>query len=66
MEVDREVALSRGIERDVALEGRAEAEHLHRDRYQAGEDLYLTEVDPLGLAETIIDNTTFARPVLVR
>ena len=66
VEVDRAAALARGIERDVPLEGRAEAEALHRDRYQAGEDLYIAEVDPLALADTIVDNTTFARPVLVR
>lgn len=66
VEMDRDAALARGIERDVALEGRAEAERLHRDRYQVGEDLYIAEVDPLALADTIIDNTTFARPVLVR
>ncbi len=66
VEMDRGAALARGIERDVALEGRAEAERLHRDRYQVGEDLYIAEVDPLALADTIIDNTTFARPVLVR
>ncbi len=66
VQVDREVALTRGIERDVALEGRAEAERLHRDRYQVGEDLYVAEVDPYALADTIIDNTMFARPVLVR
>ena len=66
VEVDRKVALTRGIERDVALEGRAEAEALHRDRFQVGEDLYVAEVDPLALADTIIDNTTFSRPVLMR
>ena len=66
VEVDREVALTRGIERDVALEGRAEAERLHRDRHQVGEDLYVAEVDPYALADTIIDNTMFARPVLLR
>ena len=66
VEVDREVALARGIERDVPLEGRDEAQRLHRDRYQAGEDLYLAEVDPLALADTVIDNTSFDRPVLRR
>ena len=66
VEVDREVALTRGIERDVPLEGRDEAERLHRDRYQVGEDLYLAEVDPMALADTVVDNTAFDQPVLLR
>lgn len=66
VEVDRSVALHRGIERDVELEGRAESEHLHRDRYQVGEDLYLAEVDPAARADTVIDNTAFEHPALIR
>ena len=66
VEVHRDVALTRGIERDVPLEGRAEAERLHRERYQVGEDLYLVEVDPRSKADTVVDNTTFGRPVILR
>jgi len=66
VEVDREVALARGIERDTPLEGRQEAERLHRERFQVGEDLYLAEVDPVALADTVVDNTSFDRPVLRR
>lgn len=66
VEVDRAVALARGVERDVPLEGRAEAERLHRDRYQVGEDLYVAEVEPMALADTVIDNTDIDHPVLPR
>ena len=66
VEVDRAVALARGIERDVPLEGRAEAERLHRERFQVGEELYLAEVDPRSKADTVIENTTIDRPVILR
>lgn len=66
VEVDRDVALARGIERDVPLEGRAEAERLHRARFQVGEEIYLAEVDPRSKADTLIENTTIDRPVILR
>ena len=66
VEVDRDVALERGIERDVALEGRVEAERLHRERFQAGEEIYLAEVDPRSKADTVIENTTIDCPVILR
>ncbi len=66
VEVDRDVALARGIERDVPLEGRAEAERLHRKRFQVGEEIYLAEVDPRSKADTVIENTTIDRPVILR
>jgi uridine kinase len=37
---------------------------VHRDRYRAAEMIYLAEVGPRALADLIIDNTEFARPVL--
>ena len=39
---------------------------LHRDRFLAGELLYIQEVDPRSFVEVIIDNTDFDRPRLVR
>lgn len=66
VEVDREVALARGIERDALLEGRAEAERLHRERFQVGEEIYLAEVDPRSKADTVIENTAIDRPVILR
>ena len=66
VEVDREVALARGIERDAPLEGRAEAERLHRERFRIGEEIYLAEMDPRSKADTVIENTTIDRPVILR
>jgi uridine kinase len=66
LDVPVEVAFARGIERDTESEGRAEAERLHRDRYQASEQIYLSEVDPKAKAELIIDNTDYATPQVIR
>lgn len=51
LEVDPELALRRGIERDTAEEGREEATKLHRDRYHVAEALYLHEVPAPDLAD---------------
>jgi uridine kinase len=64
LEVDPDLALRRGIARDTPTEGAAEAASVHRDRYYAAEMIYIAEVGPLALADLIIDNTDFARPVL--
>ena len=65
--VDPDVSLTRGIARDTEMEGGAEsAEALHRDRYQAAEAIYIDEVDPVGLADIVIDNTDFEAPRLSR
>ncbi|MFA5883144.1 MAG: hypothetical protein WDA60_04790 [Acidimicrobiia bacterium] len=66
IEVPRELALARGIERDATLEGRDEAERLHRDRYHVAEQIYVTEVDPKAKADVIIDNTDCTHPVVIR
>jgi uridine kinase len=66
IDVAPELALARGIERDAAAEGRAEAQRLHRDRYHASEQIYIDEVDPKSRADVVIDNTEFASPVLRR
>jgi uridine kinase len=66
IEVPAELALTRGIERDAAREGEAEAERLHRDRYHAAEQIYIGEVDPQGKADVIIDNTDYVKPVVIR
>ncbi len=62
LEIDAEVALERGIARDVGMEGLAGATLLHRDRYHAAELIYLAEVDPTSLADVLIDNRDFANP----
>jgi len=63
IEIDPELSVQRGIRRDAEMNGGAEAaEALHRDRYLAGELLYIAEVDPRVLVDVIIDNTDIDRP----
>src|SRR5262245_21888031 len=59
--VDQDTSLQRGAQRDRDWAGSA-AEALHRDRYLAAERLYIDEVDPIRLADIVIDNATFRRP----
>ena len=66
LDVDADMALARGIARDTEMEGMEEATRVHRDRYHAAERIYLAEVDPMSLADAIIDNSNFARPNVVR
>lgn len=65
LDIDPALSLTRGVDRDTDLEGRAEAESLHRDRYGAAERIYLAEVDPVARADVVIDNTDFAAPRIV-
>lgn len=62
LDVDPEVSLARGIARDTALEGRDGATRLHRDRYHAAELIYIAEVEPVSIADVLIDNRDFANP----
>jgi uridine kinase len=63
LDVDPELSVRRGTQRDVELEGDADAaELLHRSRYLPSELLYLDEVDPLRAADIVIDNRDFDRP----
>ena len=66
LEVDRLIALWRGISRDFAAEGFEEAVRVHRNRYGVGEMIYLAEVHPQSLADVIIDNSNFACPNILR
>ena len=63
--MDAGLGLHRGVARDAALEGGPEDERLHRDRYHAAEMIYMAEVGPKPLADLIIDNSDFARPVIL-
>jgi uridine kinase len=65
IEVSARVSVARGIIRDTDLEGLEEATAVHRDRYQVAEEIYVGEVDPLSLADVIIDNTVFSNPVIL-
>ena len=60
------VAIARGIERDVELEGYEEALRLHTTRYSVGEQIYIDEVHPAERANIVIDNTDFDRPTIER
>ncbi|WP_435059056.1 uridine kinase [Streptomyces sp. bgisy060] len=61
LQVDAELSVRRGAERDQDWAG-TEAESIHRNRYLVAERVYLREVDPLPLADVVIDNSVFARP----
>jgi uridine kinase len=65
LEVDPERAFHRGIQRDTDLGGMEEMTLLHRERYQPSEAIYLDEVDPISLADIVIDNSDFANPVIL-
>ena len=66
LETDAAVAMARGIARDTPREGPGEARRLHRHRYHAAGEIYLTEVRPRPLADIVIDNEDFTRPRLLR
>jgi uridine kinase len=65
LEVDPETSLRRGAERDKDMPG-ADSGAIHRDRYLPAERAYTSEVDPLRLADLVIDNSAFDRPQVVR
>ena len=66
VEIDAELSVRRGVERDAEKVGDADAaETLHRERYLAAELLYLAEVDPLSFVDVIVDNTDFDHPSLL-
>jgi uridine kinase len=44
------------------MEGPGGAALLHHDRYHAAELIYLAEVDPMSLADVVVDNRDFANP----
>ena len=64
LEIDADLSLARGVDRDGDREGRDEAVQLHRDRYGAAEAIYIAEVNPRRRADVVIDNTDFDRPLV--
>ena len=62
LDVEREVAVARGIRRDLETEGIDEATRVRRDRYGPAEELYIAEVRPLSRSNLIIDNNDYSRP----
>jgi uridine kinase len=65
IEVSPQVALERGIARDSDAEGFEAATFVHRYRYGVAEEIYIEEVNPCALADVRIDNTDFARPLIL-
>lgn len=59
LDVDRDCSLRRGVARD----GDAA---VHRVRYEASEELYLAEVDPMSRADVVVDNRDLDRPAVLR
>ncbi len=65
--LERALALERGIARDSDRSGNPiEEQRLYQERYGPGQDLYFAEVDPITLADLVIDNSDFAAPVVIR
>jgi uridine kinase len=64
LEVDLDVAVARGIKRDIDAEGRDEATRVRRDRYGPAEEIYIAEVDPISKSNLIIDNNDYSGPMI--
>ena len=65
LEVEPEVAIARGIARDLDLEGFDEATSVRRDRYGPAEEIYVAEVHPVSKSDLIIDNNDYFRPTIL-
>lgn len=65
LDVNVDLSLERGVQRDAAMEGSDAAELLHRDRYRVAEEIYVREVDPISLVDVVIDNTHFSHPRII-
>jgi uridine kinase len=65
LHVDPQASLQRGERRDRDWAGSA-AKALQQDRYLAADRLYVDEVNPVQLADIVIDNSTFSRPSILR
>jgi len=66
VDIDPELSIRRGIDRDSAREGTDTAEMLHRERYGVAEAIYITEADPVSAADIVIDNTDLDGPRIIR
>ena len=65
LEVEPEVAVARGIGRDLDAEGIDEATRVRRDRYGPAEEIYIAEVRPISKSDLIIDNNDYSRPKIL-
>jgi uridine kinase len=66
LDIDADLSLARGIARDTEREGLVEVTRVFRDRYHVAEQLYLTEVDPVNVADLVIDNTELRSPHILK
>jgi uridine kinase len=66
LEVEPDIAVARGIGRDLDAEGIEEATSVRRDRYGPAEEIYIAETDPVSRADLVIDNDDFANPRIIR
>jgi uridine kinase len=66
LDVSSKLSLVRNIKRDSPNEGLDGATKLHRDRYRLGEEIYVADVDPVAMANLVVDNSDFANPVVLR
>jgi uridine kinase len=65
VEVHADEALRRALVRDEDLFGSPdEALRRYRNGYVPGQRLYLDEVDPVSLADVVIENTDVSSPAL--
>jgi uridine kinase len=65
LDVEPEVAIARGIARDLDVEGIDEATRVRRDRYGPAEEIYIAEVRPISKSDLIIDNNDYSRPKIL-
>lgn len=65
--VPPEVSLQRGIERDsLLMGGDQEAADRYLHRYLPGQALYEAEVSPTSVADVVVENSDFERPVVIK
>ncbi|MGB4967128.1 MAG: P-loop NTPase fold protein [Candidatus Saccharimonadales bacterium] len=65
IEVDKELCIQRGVQRDMADMGGYEiALEKYQNRYMPSQDIYFKEVNPVQYADVIIDNNDLAHQVV--
>lgn len=65
LETPADVAVERAVPRDTALFGSADAvRDVYATRYHAACRLYVDDVDPVGRATVVVDNTDLDRPIV--
>ncbi len=72
VDIEAEQSLERGVERDLTLEEptvgalrREQRLRVYRERYLPAEETYLNEVDPIALADIVVDNRDLNAPRLI-